>query len=376
MNKTVSVVMPCLNEASTVGPCVSSTREILNKHQLQGEIIVVDNGSTDDSAVIAQKCGASVIFEPIQGYGSAYLKGLQAIKGDFIVMGDSDGTYDFREIPKLIEPLYKGYDMVIGSRTKGNIQPGAMPWLHRYLGTPLLSRLLNFFYKLNLSDINSGMRAFTKSAYQKMSLTSSGMEFASEMLIKARHVHLKIAEVPIAYSVRKGKSKLNSFSDGWRHLSLILAYSSTRRFMLPGFLCLMGGTAISGLLALGPLKIGTFKFDYHYMMAATLTTILSFQILSFLFLAKTFLAKKHQSSQDVLFHVIHRFISLHGIKSSMISISVGFLLGLSIIYSWVHTHFGELNKVRTGLLCFTFLIMGLQLLFATLFLKIIDSRDS
>ena len=188
-------------------------------------------------------------------------------------------------------------------------------------------------------------------------------------------VHLKITEVPIEYSVRKGQSKLNSFSDGWRHVSLILAHSSTKQFMLPGLLCLFIGIIITCLLASGPLKIGSLHFDYHYMMAASLTAILSFQILSFLFLTKTFLAKKHFSPQDSLFYLIHRFISSYGIKSSIMSMGIGFLLGISIIYTWVETHFGELNKVRTGLLCFTFLIIGLQLLFTALFLKMIGSTS-
>lgn len=214
----VSVVMPCLNEAETIGLCVQKSLQALKQNNLCGEVIVADNGSTDNSANIAQKLGAKVVHQPKRGYGSAYLTGFAAAKGKYIVMGDSDNTYDFSQLSNFLQPLRQGYDLVIGSRLKGQILEGAMPWLHRYIGNPILTGILNLLFQAGVSDAHCGMRAFTREAYDKMQLRTTGMEFASEMVIKAAKAKLNIAEIPITYYSRKGQSKLRSFRDGWRHL--------------------------------------------------------------------------------------------------------------------------------------------------------------
>jgi len=219
----VSVVMPCLNEAETIGSCIQKAKIALKGMKINGEIIIADNGSSDGSPQIARSLGAKVILQPIKGYGNAYIAGIKAAKGRYIIIADSDDTYDLSEMPKFIEKLDEGYDLVMGTRLKGKILPEAMPWLHRHVGNPILTWILNLLFKAGVSDAHCGMRAFRKDAYDKMSLKSGGMEFASEMVIKAAMMKMKIAEVPITYYPRKGESKLRTFSDGWRHLRFMLS---------------------------------------------------------------------------------------------------------------------------------------------------------
>ncbi len=220
----ISVVMPCLNEEKGIAQCIAWAQEGLARTGLPGEIIVADNGSTDRSAEIASAAGARVVCQPARGYGNAYHKGFAASTGTYIVMGDADQTYDFRELDRLIAPLRQGYDYVLGSRFAGTIMPGAMPWTHRYIGNPVLTFILNLLFGLKSSDAHSGLRAFTREAYLRMGLTSPGMEFASELVIKAAQTRLRVAEVPITYYPRAGASKLNALRDGWRHLRFMFAY--------------------------------------------------------------------------------------------------------------------------------------------------------
>ncbi len=220
----ISIVMPCLNEEAGIAQCIMWAHEGLDRAGLPGEIIVADNGSSDRSREIARAAGAEVVVQPLRGYGNAYHKGFAASSGRYIVMGDADQTYDFREIDRLIEPLRQGYDYVLGSRFRGNILPGAMPWTHRYIGNPVLTFILNLLFGLKSSDAHSGLRAFTREAYLRMGLTSPGMEFASELVIKAAEANLRVAEVPITYYPRAGSSKLNAVRDAWRHVRFMVAY--------------------------------------------------------------------------------------------------------------------------------------------------------
>ncbi len=218
----VSVVMPCLNEAEGVAQCIKEVKEVFRKEGIEGEIIVVDNNSEDDSAVIALKNGARVVSQPERGYGNTILKGLSIARGKFIVIGDADNSYDFREIPKFLEQVRRGSDLVIGSRYRGRIEKGAMPTLHYYVGNPFFSFLLRKLYRIKITDSHCGFGVVKREALKNLELESKGMEFASEILIKAAKANLRISEVPIVYRKRKGKSKLRTFQDGWRHLSLIL----------------------------------------------------------------------------------------------------------------------------------------------------------
>lgn len=238
----ISVVMPCLNESRSVGLCVEKAWAGIRASGLRGEVIVADNGSTDGSVAAARAGGARVVYQPAPGYGNAYLRGFAEARGRIVVMGDSDSSYDFIAIPQLIEPLVAGgCDYVLGSRFRGTIKPGAMTWSHRYIGNPVLTAVLNLLFDLKVSDAHSGLRAFTRPALDSMALRSEGMEFASEIVVKAARVGLRIAEVPVVYHPRIGESKLESLRDGWRHLRFLLTLSPTLLFLLPGALLLAGG---------------------------------------------------------------------------------------------------------------------------------------
>ena len=244
----VSVVIPCLNEAETIGECVRQSRAVLDANALAGEVIVVDNGSTDGSGKLAFDAGARVVDEPRRGYGSAYLAGLDVAQGDYIVMVDADLTYDFRDIPKFVAELEAGAQVVIGNRMQ-DIQPGAMPLLSR-IGNPLLSGFLNVLHRTNIHDAHSGMRALRRDVLPTLNLRTVGMEFASEMVIRATREHLEVREVPIALHPRVGESKLSPFRDGWRHVRLILVYNPTFLFIVPGFVLFAVGSIIALLVFL------------------------------------------------------------------------------------------------------------------------------
>ncbi len=232
----VSVVMPCLNEQQTIGSCIEKAKRTMKSLGIRGEVVVADNGSTDNSVSIAENLGARVVHQPIRGYGAAYQAGIEATRGNYIIIGDSDDTYDFTDLERFLTPLRNGHDLVMGSRFKGEILPGAMPWSHRYIGNPILSGILRWVFHTSISDAHCGMRAFTRQAYDKMQLQTTGMEFASEMVVKAAQAGLKISETPITYYPRLGESKLNSFRDAWRHLRFMLLFSPTHLFALPGAL--------------------------------------------------------------------------------------------------------------------------------------------
>ncbi len=223
----ISIVMPCLNEEETLGICIEKTQSTLKMLEFFGEVIVSDNGSTDASVEIAERLGARVVHQPTRGYGAAYLAGFAAAQGQYIVMGDSDDTYDFTDLERFITPLQNGYDLVIGNRFKGTILPGAMPWARRYIGNPVLSGMLRVLFGTYISDSHCGMRSFTAEAYKRMDLKTTGMEFASEMVIKAIQTELKILEIPITYHPRGGESKLNAIRDALRHLRFMFQYKLT-----------------------------------------------------------------------------------------------------------------------------------------------------
>lgn len=371
----VSVVIPCLNEKETIATCVGKAISVFRDKGISGEVVVVDNGSTDGSPDIAAGAGARVVHQAERGYGAAYLKGFDEAKGRYIVMADADDTYDLLETPRFLHELKNGKDFVIGSRFKGGIMPGAMPWLHRYIGNPVLSFILNRFFKLSISDSHCGMRAFTKDALIRMKLQTTGMEMASEMVIRASKAKLRISEIPIKYYPRKGESKLRSFVDGWRHLRFMLMYSPTHLFLIPGLTLLVIGLLSLMALSFGPLKLFNMTFDVHYMVVASFAAILGFQIISIGLFAKQYSVAEHFEDNDMTINFLASHFDLEkGIILGMLLFICGFVLYIYILAKWIASDFGALEEVRTGIVALTLTILGIQTVFSSFFLSMLGIR--
>ena len=370
----LSVVLPCLNEEASIGACIKKIGKAFSDNHIKGEIIVADNNSTDRSVEIAESLGAKVVHQKLRGYGNTYLKGLSEAKGRYILMADSDNTYDFLEIPLFLEPLRQGKaDFVIGSRLKGKIMPGAMPKLHQYIGSPLLTGMLNLFFRTNVSDAHCGMRAFSADAYRKLNLKCGGMEFASEMIIKAAEQKLRIAEVPITYSARGGTpSKLRSFSDGWRHVRFMLMYSPNYLFMLPGGALFLSGAFLMLLLLPGSVVVKGVTLDINSMLLGSLLSILGFQILTMGFTIKTYAVAGSFQKEGSLTSFVSRHLSLErSITLGLLVTLFGILLGLKVFNEWYLSGFGALSEFRNIILASTFIIIGVQTVFSAFFLSIL-----
>ncbi|MDD5291556.1 MAG: glycosyltransferase family 2 protein [Candidatus Omnitrophica bacterium] len=375
-NIEVSVVMPCLDEEKSVGICVRQAKEALEKMGIAGEIIVVDNNSADNSAAVAQKEGARVVFEPDRGYGSAYLKGFSEAKGRMIIMGDADNSYDFSQIGEFVMPLKKeGYDFVIGSRFKGNIKKGAMPWANRYIGNPILSAILRIFFRTDISDVHCGIRAFTKKAYENMELHSLGMEFASEMVIAAVRENLKIKEIPVDYSQRKGKSKLAPVRDAWRHFSFMLIYSPTWLYLIPGFVLFVIGMFLLFSLLYGPVSLFGHKWDIHIIVLASLVSILGVQIIMLGLFARTFGVISGLLKEDKVLNFIWKYFKLEkGIFIGIVLFLFGLIFNFIILSEWTIKQFGPLERVREAVFAATFIIIGIQAIFSSFFLHMLGIK--
>ncbi len=360
----VSVVLPCLNEEETVGTCVRKARESLEKLGIEGEVIVVDNGSTDESVRIAKGEGAVVVSESRRGYGNAYLRGFEEAKGGIIVMADSDDTYDLSDIPKFLEVLENDADLVIGSRLRGEIKDGAMPWLHRHIGNPLLTKILNLLFRMNISDAHCGMRAFKREALEKVDLKTGGMEFASEMLIKATKAGLRIKEVPVVYSPRRrGNTKLASFQDGWRHVRFMFLYKHAMLFLTPGSLLF-----VLGLL----LMLFSPSIRYHTMILGSFFAITGFQIITLGLYSKIYAALHGMDKPDRLTRFFLEYNSLeYGMLLGFAVFLVGVAMGFNILASWVASGFAGLSQIRNAVLSSTLAIIGLQVVFAAVFSSVL-----
>jgi glycosyltransferase involved in cell wall biosynthesis len=362
----VSVVMPCLDEAAAVGRCVEKARAALAAMGVAGEVVVVDNGSSDGSPEIAARAGARVVHEARRGYGSAYLRGFQEARGRYLVMGDADDTYDFADIPRFIAPLLAGgCDMVMGTRLKGEILPGAMPWTHRWIGNPILSGMLKLLYHTRISDSHCGMRAFSRAAYERMALRTTGMEFASEMVVNALRAELRIEEIPITYHLRQGTSKLSGLRDAWRHVRFMLLFSPSYLFQLPGLaLILLGGFLVLALAG-GPRRIFGHVWDFHPLLFGALALILGYNLIVFDVLAKTFsmgagLARPRQWLRRFEIFTLER-----GLAIGALVFLAGAGLEAKIVLDWVVSGFGPLMAVRGITVGMTAMVLGLQTVFAS-----------
>ncbi len=368
----VSVVIPCLNEASNIEECVTAALAAIEAMGVPGEVIVADNDSEDDSAHLAEQAGARVVVEPRRGYGSAYLAGFAASTGRYIVMADADLTYDFNEIPRFVSELEGGAELVMGDRME-NIQPGAMPWLHRYIGNPLLSGLLNFFFRTGVSDAHCGMRALRRDVLPRLDLRTTGMEFASEMVIRASKENLKIAEFPIEYHPRGGESKLSSFRDGWRHLRFLLVHSPTHLFILPGAVLSGIGLLLMIFVAAGFSFFGR-AWGLHTLIGGSLLTIVGTQILALGLCAHAY-GTYFMGERDPWFDRMRaRFRLEHGLMLGGLFMLAGFVMGTVVIVTWISNGFGQLAYEQLALFAATLLIVGIQIFFSSFLLSILGLR--
>jgi glycosyltransferase involved in cell wall biosynthesis len=368
----VSVVIPCLNEEANIERCVSLALEVLAETGIRGEVIVADNASEDRSAALAAAAGARVVHEPRRGYGSAYLAGFAAARGRYIVMGDADLTYDFREIPRFVEKLEDGAELVMGDRMD-NIHPGAMPWLHRYVGNPILTGVLNVFFRTGVSDAHCGMRALRRDVLPQLDLRTTGMEFASEMVIRASKENLDIRQLPIEYHPRGGESKLSSFRDGWRHLRFLLVHSPTYLFMLPGASLLALGTLIS-LIALLQIDVFGRAWDLHTMVAGALLMIVGIQVVALGLCAHAY-GTYFMNEKDPWFDRMRRRFRLeHGLLLGGLTLAAGLVTAAVIVGIWFDRGFGQLSEERLAVLAATLVIVGIQIFFTSFLLSILGLR--
>ena len=368
----VSVIMPCLNEAGTVATCVAKARAALAAAGLDGEVVVADNGSEDGSPALAEAAGARVVRAPVRGYGAAYLAGLEAARGAYLVLGDADDTYDFGAVPDFVASLKAGNDVVLGSRFRGRILPGAMPWLHRYVGNPVLSGILSLFFGARISDAHCGLRAMTRAAGERMRLRSTGMEFASEMVAVALRHGLRVAEIPITYYPRGGTSKLRSFRDGWRHLRFMLLLSPTPLFLVPGLLAVAVG--LFGLFALlpGPVRVGALRFDYHFMFVASALAILGVQLVFLGLAAKTYAREALPERRDRWVDFLDRRFTLErGLLAGCGVAAAGIGINAWILWAWLAAGRGQLFAVQPALLGLSLIVVGAQIVFGSFFISVL-----
>jgi glycosyltransferase involved in cell wall biosynthesis len=368
----VSVVIPCLNEAENIEACVSAALEAIVKMGAPGEVVVADNDSEDDSAQLAERAGARVVVERRRGYGSAYLAGFAASRGRYIVMADADLTYDFNEIPRFVDELEKGAEMVIGDRMD-NIRPGAMPWHHQYIGNPILTGLLNLFFRTGISDAHCGMRALRSDVLPRLDLRTTGMEFASEMVIRASKEKLKITEFPIEYHPRGGESKLSSFRDGWRHLRFLLVHSPNHLFILPGaVLAGIGGLFL--VLVESGLQLFGRAWGVHAIIGGALLMIMGTQILALGLCAHAY-GTYFMGERDPWFdRMRERFRLEHGLLLGGLFIAMGLAVGGFILATWIAHGFGSLSDERLAVVAASVIIVGIQIFFSSFLLSILGLR--
>jgi glycosyltransferase involved in cell wall biosynthesis len=370
----VSVVIPCLNEAQTIGDCVDQAFAGLQASKVRGEVLVVDNGSTDASAEIAREHGARVVQAPVKGYGSALRRGLEQARGEFIVMGDADGSHDFSELPRFVAKRHEGYEFVVGNRFQGEIKSGAMVWHHKYIGTPILSGLLNLFFGAGVKDINCGMRGLTKDLARRLDLRTTGMEFASESLIKAAKLGTRITEVPVTmWPDRRGRPPhLRAFHDGWRHLRFILLYAPNWLFLFPGCLLMALGIGLVLWLLPGPRIAGGVGLDIHTMALAMMLALLGAHIIFVGMFAKVYCyTEKFSHNEPTLERWLKTLKLEHGLLAGAVMALAGLTGDALVFWQWAASGFGKLQPVRTVFFCSLSLVLGFEVLFSSVFLSML-----
>jgi glycosyltransferase involved in cell wall biosynthesis len=373
----LTVLMPCLNEERTVGICVEKAVRTMCELGIAGEVVIVDNGSTDKSVEIATNAGARVVYHPLKGYGNALRRGFAEARGQFIIMGDCDDSYDFTDLKRFVDKLRGGADIVMGNRLKGEIKPGAMPWLHKYVGNPILSRFLNFLFHTKIGDSHCGMRGFRKDAVAKMNLQMPGMELASEMVIKSRLAGLKMEEIPITLwpDGRDRRPHLRSFRDGWRHLRFMLMCCPSFLFILPGMLLLILGLAAIPVAALSGYGVWTDFFGPNFMYTSSLLALTGFHIVMFGFLAKLVAHRTDPVFYDKRMERLSKWFRIErGLLIGGSLILTAIALAAPVLVHWIRTF--ELQAPQ-WIFAGTIFVIGLETIFLAFLVGIIDmARES
>jgi len=368
--------VPCLNEEDAVGTVVDQAWQGIRDSGRRGEVIVVDNASTDRSAEVAAEYGAIIVREERPGYGSAYLAGLAVARGDYVVMGDADATYPMRELALFVERLASGNDLVVGSRFEGTIHGEAMPWLNRHVGNPILTGLLNILFGVKISDAHCGMRAVRRDALEALDLHSTGMEFASEMVFKAFRRKLRVSEIPIDYYPRVGESKLNRFGDAWRHVRFMLLYSPSWLYFVPGVILLVIGIVGAIALAAGPVTLLGRTWQIHSLFLCMFAILLGTQVVQLGIFARAF-AYAHLGETDALVERARDRLRLeHGLAGGGILLLTGTAMLLVIFVGWAIHGFGALSHEYASALGFTLVALGTQVVLGSFFLGLLTMRTT
>ena len=371
------MVLPCLNEAATLATCIEKIQRAFRDNAIEGEIVVADNGSTDGSDQIAAAMGAQVVHVPEKGYGSALMGGIASARGQYVVMGDCDDTYDFAHIPRFLEKLRQGNDLVMGNRFQGGIASGAMPPLHRYLGNPVLSFLGRMFFRAACGDFHCGLRGFRKTSYQRLGMRTTGMEFASEMVVKAALMGLRVAEVPTTLSPdrRDRQPHLRTWRDGWRHLRFMLLYSPRWLFLYPGLLMMVGGIAVAAWLLPQPRMVHGVTFDVHTLLYAMVAILIGFQAVTFSVFTKVYGMTHGLLPLDPWTERLFQVITLEaGLAVGAALIVVGTGSSIYAVHVWGTHNFGPLDTrvmLRTVVPSVTALTLGCQIVLSSFFLSIL-----
>jgi glycosyltransferase involved in cell wall biosynthesis len=378
----VSIVMPCLNEAETLAVCIQKAQKAIETDGLSAEIIVADNGSTDGSQAIAKELGARLVPVARKGYGSALIGGIDAARGELVIMGDADDSYDFTAIAPLIARLRDGMDLVVGNRFLGGIEPGAMPWSHRWIGNPVLTFISRVFFHTPVGDAHCGLRGFRKDAFDRMKLRATGMEFASEMVIKASLKGMKIAEVPVALRP-DGRSRpphLRTWRDGWRHLRFMLLFSPRWLFLYPGLALFAAGIVLSALLLPGPVVLAGVRLDIHTLLVAGFLALIGYQLVLFAVFTKIFAVRTGFHPPHPLLEAVFRYVTLEvGLAAGTLMVLTGFVALILAAASWSSVGFGNLDPsltMREVIPAVVLLALGTQTVFASFFISILSiDRD-
>ena len=372
----VSVVIPCRNEQNTIGDCVRAVRDVARREGYDAEIIVCDNASEDETAARARESGATVVSQPIRGYGAACLRGMEAARGDFVVLVDGDGTYDLGTLNRFVEPLRAGYEMVLGTRRNGTMLPGAMRGRHRHVLEPLQAHLFRRAFGLRVSDVRCGMRSIRRDAIGRLSLGAVGVEFASEMVMEAGRAGLSMVEVPVVFSPRAAGEARRSVGDGWRVIQRLVLLSPTRLFLLPGFALLLAGLGLETALLFGPVRLLGLTLDFHFMFVGGTIAMLGTQLVLLGLFAKTYALVHRVGTYDPWIVRFHRAYTLErGVACGILLLGAGLALNVGILSSWLAQGGGVLFAVRPAVLALTLMVIGAEGIFGSFFLSLLRASE-